>query len=75
MDWFKRIKEVITTTTNQKKETPAASWYKCPKCKKPLSLQKNIKQLMFARIVLNYHRINSDEYFKILFDKKIALQN
>ena len=33
MGWFKRIKEGITTSTNEKKETPEGLWYKCPKCK------------------------------------------
>ena len=33
MGWFKRIKEGITTSTNEKKETPEGLWYNCPKCK------------------------------------------
>ena len=33
MDWFKRIKEGITTKTSQKKETADGLWVKCPKCK------------------------------------------
>ena len=32
MNWFKRIKGGITTTTQQKKETPEGLWAKCPKC-------------------------------------------
>ena len=34
MSWFKRIKGGITTSTNEKKETPEGLWYKCPSCKK-----------------------------------------
>ena len=33
MGWFKRIKEGITTATDEKKETPEGLWYQCPKCK------------------------------------------
>ena len=33
MGWFKRIQGGITTSTNDKKETPEGLWYKCPKCK------------------------------------------
>ena len=33
MDWFKRIKEGITTKTSQKKEMADGLWIKCPKCK------------------------------------------
>ena len=32
-DWFKRIKEGITTKTSQKKEMADGLWVKCPKCK------------------------------------------
>lgn len=34
MGWFKRLKEGITTSTKEKKETPEGLWYKCPSCKK-----------------------------------------
>ena len=33
MSWFKRIKEGITTSTKEKKETPEGLWHKCPSCK------------------------------------------
>lgn len=69
MDWFKRIKEGITTTTNQKKETPEGLWYKCPKCKTIITSEEHQKQLYVCENCNYHHRINSDEYFKILFDK------
>ena len=39
MGWFKRLKEGITTSTNDKKETPEGLWYKCPSCKKIHTVQ------------------------------------
>jgi hypothetical protein len=32
MGWFTRVKEGITTSTEDKKETPEGLWYKCPEC-------------------------------------------
>ena len=69
MDWFKRIKEGITTQTHQKKETPDGLWNKCPKCKKIVSAEEFKLSLSVCQHC-NYHaRIGSIEYFDILFDK------
>ena len=70
MSWFKRIKEGITTSTDNKKETPDGLWYKCPKCKEIVTT-KDHKKNLYCCIKCNYHsRIGSNEYFEILFDKK-----
>ena len=69
MGWFKRIKEAITTSTNAKKETPEGLWYKCPKCKNIITSEDHQKQLYVCENCNYHHRINSDEYFQILFDK------
>ena len=69
MGWFKRIKEGITTSTNEKKETPEGLWYKCPKCKNIITSEDHQKQLYVCENCNYHHRINSDEYFQILFDK------
>ena len=70
MNWFKRIKGGITTTTQQKKETPEGLWAKCPKCKNIITVEENHKNLYVCQNC-NYHqRINAKEYFDILFDKK-----
>ena len=45
MGWFKRIKEGITTSTNEKKETPEGLWYKCPKCKTIITTKEHKQQL------------------------------
>jgi len=68
MGWFKRIKEGITTSTHEKKETPDGLWYKCPKCKHIVTTEEHMQSL-YCCINCNYHsRIGSSEYFKILFD-------
>ena len=69
MDWFKRIKEGITTKTSQKKEMADGLWIKCPKCKIISSKDDIIKNLFVCTNCDYHHRIGSKEYFEILFDK------
>ena len=69
MDWFKRIKEGITTKTSQKKEMADGLWVKCPKCKIISSKDDIIKNLFVCTNCDYHHRIGSKEYFEILFDK------
>ncbi len=69
MDWFKRIKEGITTKTSQKKEMADGLWVKCPKCKIILSKDDILKNLFVCTNCDYHHRIGSKEYFEILFDK------
>jgi acetyl-CoA carboxylase carboxyl transferase subunit beta len=68
MGWFKRLKEGITTTTTEKRETPEGLWYKCPSCKKIHTAQEH-KAHQHVCIDCGYHeRIGSAEYFEIIFD-------
>ena len=68
MGWFKRIKEGITTSTHEKKETPDGLWSRCPKCKTIVTTEEH-KNNLYCCINCNYHsRIGSAEYFEILFD-------
>ena len=68
MGWFNRIKEGITTSTHEKKETPDGLWSKCLKCKTIVTTEEHKKNL-YCCINCNYHnRIGSTEYFEILFD-------
>src|SRR5260221_968893 len=68
MSWFKRIKEGITTSTKEKKETPEGLWHKCPSCKN-IVLSKDHAAANYVCEKCNYHeRIGSEEYFEILFD-------
>lgn len=68
MSWFKRIKEGITTSTNEKKETPEGLWYKCPKCKK-IAPSDEFAQALYVCSDCGYHeKIGSKEYFEVIFD-------
>ena len=68
MSWFTRIKDGITTSTKEKKETPEGLWYKCPHCKSIMPSKEHADNL-FVCIKCSFHeRIGSEEYFYILFD-------
>lgn len=67
MSWFKRKTKGITTTTEEKKDTPKGLWYKSPtgKIVDAEELEKNF----YVSPEDGYHvRIGSQEYFQILFD-------
>lgn len=66
--WFRRNKKGILTTTEEKKETPDGLWHKCPQCKATNTV-KELHDNLYVCHNCNYHnRINSTEYFEILFD-------
>lgn len=66
--WFRRIKKGILTGTHEKKETPDGIWHKCPECKATATV-KELEDNYYVCLKCNYHnRINSEEYFNILFD-------
>lgn len=66
--WFRRSKKGILTSTEEKKETPDGLWHKCPQCK-ATSTVKELHDNLYVCHQCNYHnRINSKEYFEILFD-------
>ena len=68
MSWFKRIRQGITTTTREKKETPEGLWYKCPQCRHIATAADNEANLWVC-VKCGYHqRITSEEYFSVLFD-------
>lgn len=68
MSWFKRSTEGITTSTDQKKESPDGMWTKCPNCSKILHASEQSENA-FVCHYCNFHlRIGSKEYFEILFD-------
>lgn len=68
MSWFKRIKEGITTSTREKKETPEGLWYKCPECKKITSANDHNANHYVCPHCEYHEKIGSKEYFAILFD-------
>lgn len=68
MSWFKRVEKGIVTPTEEKKETPDGLWYKCPECKTVATMAEH-KRLLYTCANCNHHdRIDSAEYFEILFD-------
>lgn len=68
MGWFKRIKEGIVTPTVAKKETPEGLWYKCPSCKQVMTTEDHKVNLWVCPSCGHHERINSKEYFSVLFD-------
>lgn len=74
MSWFKRIKKGITTSTNEKKETPEGLWYKCPSCKKMIPSGEHAQNFYVCPDCDHHEKIGSAEYFEILFDNKEFLE-
>src|ERR1700732_3321115 len=74
MSWFKRIKEGITTSTKEKKETPEGLWYKCPSCKKIATTAEHLANNYVCPSCEYHERIGSHEYFEILFDNNEFLE-
>ncbi|MCK7590210.1 acetyl-CoA carboxylase, carboxyltransferase subunit beta [Subsaxibacter sp. CAU 1640] len=67
MSWFKRKTKGITTTTEEKKDTPKGLWYKSPTGK--IIDTEELEKNYFVSPEDGYHvRIGSKEYFQILFD-------
>lgn len=68
MGWFTRVKEGITTATEEKKETPEGLWYKCPECSEIMTSDDHAKNLWVCAKCQHHERVGSAEYFSILFD-------
>ena len=67
MSWFKRKTKGITTTTEEKKDTPKGLWYKSPTGK--IIDTEELEKNYYVSPEDGYHvRIGSKEYFEILFD-------
>lgn len=68
--WYRRIRKGITTSTAEKKETPEGLWSKCPECNF-ICTTTELKENLFVCPKCNYHhRIDSSEYYDIIFDNK-----
>ncbi len=66
--WFRRIKKGVLTQTNEKRETPDGLWHKCSECRTTIT-QKELAENLYVCPKCNFHnRINSPEYFDIIFD-------
>lgn len=69
MAWFSRKKKNILTTYKEKKDLPKGIWYRTPNGK--IIDNEKLKKNSYVSPSDGYHvRINSKEYFEILFDKE-----
>jgi len=68
MGWFKRMKEGITTSTKDKKETPEGLWYKCPECKAVATTEDHATHVWTCSECGHHDRIAAVKYFELLFD-------
>jgi acetyl-CoA carboxylase carboxyl transferase subunit beta len=68
MGWFTRVKEGITTSTEDKKETPEGLWYKCPECSEIVTSEDHENNLWVCHKCQYHERMGSKEYFSLLFD-------
>ena len=67
--WFRRIKKGILTKTSEKKETQEGLWTKCPECNY-ISTYTELKEQLYVCPKCDYHhRLNSNQYFEVLFDE------
>lgn len=69
MSWFKRVKDNISTKTEEKNNTPDGLWKKCPNCKKALQTKALRKNLYVCMHCEHHLQIGSEAYFEILFDE------
>ncbi len=67
--WFRRITKGINTETKEKKEAPDGLWHKCSSCRTTIT-KHELEENLFVCPKCEFHnRINSPEYFEILFDE------
>lgn len=67
--WFKRIKKGVLTHTHEKRETPDGLWHKCSECRTTIT-RKELAENYYVCPKCSFHnRINSPEYFDIIFDE------
>lgn len=69
MGWFKRMKDGITTKSQDKKEIPEGLWYNCPRCKNLITSEEHAAAYWVCNKCEHHERVGSDEYFYILFDE------
>lgn len=67
-NWFQRIAKGIVTDTKEKKEAPDGLWHKCPECRHTITKEELAHNVYVCPKCEFHNRINSPEYFEILFD-------
>ena len=68
--WFKRKKQGIYTETKDKKDLPPGLWHKCKNCSELILSTDFEKSFFVCEKCDNHEKINSTNYFKIIFDKE-----
>lgn len=69
MTWFKRNKENILTTSENRNEAPDGMWVKCGRCDEIIH-RTQLEENFFTCIKCDYHfRIESKEYLSFFLDK------
>lgn len=66
--WFRRIKKGILTKTSEKRETQEGLWTKCPECNYISTFAELKEQLYVCPKCGYHHRLNSSQYYEIIFD-------
>ena len=61
MGWFTRTKEGITTSTEEKKETPEGLWYKCPECSEIMTSEDHENNLWVCNKCQYHEKIVASE--------------
>ena len=69
MGWFKRKSQGIFTDSKSKKDVPKGLWFKCPTCKQLSPKEEHEKNYSVCSYCDYHERINSLQYFSILFDE------
>lgn len=67
MSWFKRTEKSISTSTEEKRNTPEGLWYKVPSGKRVYI--QDLQENAFVDEQGNHLKISSKQYFELLFDK------
>ena len=68
MAWFKRNKEGITTSTNDKMDVPQGLWVRCSNCKTLYTADYLMRNSYVCDRCSHHERIGPAEYFELLFD-------
>jgi len=68
MGWFKRKSQGIFTESKDRKDIPKGLWYKCPQCKHLIPREEHKLNFWVCNHCDHHARINSKQYFSILFD-------
>ncbi|PSR01270.1 MAG: acetyl-CoA carboxylase carboxyl transferase subunit beta [Bacteroidetes bacterium QS_8_68_28] len=67
MSWFERKRAGIQTTRREQNSVPEGQWVKCPECQEIVNRRELKEQLLVCPKCDHHFRLNSTDYFKLLF--------